>query len=235
MYHSISEVPKGEVMRSLHVTPNAFARQMSVLNLMGFRGLSMRDLAPYLSGEKQGKVVGLTFDDGYKNTLFTASPILQRLGFTATCYFVSDVSDEIGGVNRWDQSKGIAENQLMSEREIGLWHRAGHEVGAHTCSHINLEHASDEVARAEILESKTLLENLIHGPVDSFCYPYGAYSSHHVSMVEKAGFRNATTMRRGRAKPGENSYELPRIPINNRTSLINFVQKILTAYEDRRG
>jgi peptidoglycan/xylan/chitin deacetylase (PgdA/CDA1 family) len=29
----------------------------------------MTELQPYLTGKKQGKVVGITFDDGYKNNL----------------------------------------------------------------------------------------------------------------------------------------------------------------------
>ena len=69
MYHSIETMPKGNVMRGLHVPPKRFAFQMRLLKLFGYQGLSMNKLQPYLEGEKTGKVVGLTFDDGYKNNL----------------------------------------------------------------------------------------------------------------------------------------------------------------------
>ncbi len=41
----------------------------------------------------------LTFDDGYRDTLTHALPVLQRLGFSATCYLVVD---ESGKHNRRD-------------------------------------------------------------------------------------------------------------------------------------
>ena len=74
MYHSIAAMPKGTVMRSLHVPPKRFSLQMKLLKLLGYQGLSMGDLQPYLDGKKNGKVVGLTFDDGYKNNITNALP-----------------------------------------------------------------------------------------------------------------------------------------------------------------
>ena len=53
MYHSIEEMPKSTVMRSLHVSPKRFEVQMWLLNMLGYKGLSMRDLVPYLEGEKK--------------------------------------------------------------------------------------------------------------------------------------------------------------------------------------
>jgi len=77
MYHSIQTPHDNEVMRSLHVKPASFARQMWLLSKLGYVGLSMRELQPYLEGKEQGKVVGITFDDGYLNNLTAAAPILK--------------------------------------------------------------------------------------------------------------------------------------------------------------
>ena len=86
MYHQVdAEPPKGSPMRGLVVSPATFSRQMAALNVLGFRGKSMGDLMPYLNGERQGKVFGITFDDGYENNLRCAMPILKRYGFTSTC------------------------------------------------------------------------------------------------------------------------------------------------------
>ena len=102
MYHSIAAMPKGTVMRSLHVPPKLFKLQMWLLKIMGYQGLSMGELQPYLTGEKIGKVVGITFDDGFKNNLVEALPILKKNGFSATCYIISQ---NIGGINHWDLKK----------------------------------------------------------------------------------------------------------------------------------
>ena len=87
MYHSIETMPKGTVMRGLHVTPKRFAFQMRLLRLFGYQGLSMNKLQPYLEGEKTGKVVGLTFDDGYKNNLTNALPTLKKHDFVCVNQF----------------------------------------------------------------------------------------------------------------------------------------------------
>ena len=84
MYHSIESMPKSTVMRSLHVPPRRFKFQMWLLKILGYQGLSIRELKPYLDGIKKGKVVGITFDDGYQNILFNAAPILNKYNFTAT-------------------------------------------------------------------------------------------------------------------------------------------------------
>ena len=115
MYHSIASSTKNTVMRSLHVPPNRFKFQMFILKILGFKGLSMRELRPYLDGEKHGKVVGITFDDGYQNNLLNAGPILKKYNFSATCYIVSEC---IGSSNIWDASKGISLSPLMNEKEI---------------------------------------------------------------------------------------------------------------------
>ena len=52
MYHQIDVPPaRGTALRGLVVAPQSFARQMALLKLLGYRGLSMRDLQPYLQGD----------------------------------------------------------------------------------------------------------------------------------------------------------------------------------------
>nr|MDQ6882249.1 polysaccharide deacetylase family protein [Pseudomonadota bacterium] len=89
-YHQVDRPPpRGVPYRGLVVAPDAFARQMALLRMLGYRGLSMTALEPYLRGDQAGKVVGITLDDGYVNNLEHALPVLRRHGFSATCYIVS--------------------------------------------------------------------------------------------------------------------------------------------------
>ena len=50
MYHSIASIPKDTVMRSLHVPPKRFKFQMWMLKKLGYKGLSIKELKPYLDG-----------------------------------------------------------------------------------------------------------------------------------------------------------------------------------------
>jgi peptidoglycan/xylan/chitin deacetylase (PgdA/CDA1 family) len=61
-------------MRGMNVPPNSFKLQMWLLKKLCFRGLSIRQLKPYLEGKRFGKVAGITFDDGYQNNLVPLPP-----------------------------------------------------------------------------------------------------------------------------------------------------------------
>jgi peptidoglycan/xylan/chitin deacetylase (PgdA/CDA1 family) len=232
VYHQITAAPpKGSPFRSLYVAPEAFSRQMASLKLLGFSGLSMTGLLPYLRGEKTGKVVGITFDDGYLCNLTHALPALRKHGFSSTCYAVSGL---LGKTNVWDDGLGIAQVPLMNEVQIREWVIAGQEVGTHTRNHVNLSARNDSDCRAEIELGKSELESVVEQPVQHFCYPYGKYESRHVVMINELGFATATTTQRSRCHAQTDLMQLPRVPVLRSTSLPVFWLKIATAYEDRR-
>ena len=230
MYHSIAAMPKGTVMRSLHVPPKLFKLQMWILKIIGYQGLSMGELEPYLTGKKKGRVVGITFDDGFKNNLTNALPILKRFHFSATCYIISQ---KIGGINEWDLDRGIDENPLMNENEIKQWISSGMEIGSHSQNHVRLAECNIEVETTEIERSRVDLETQFGCTVEHFCYPYGSYNDEIVDITKRAGYSTATTVDRGRAKSGDNLLTLPRVPITHRTFLHLFIMKILSRYEDK--
>ena len=231
-YHQIAPAPRrGAPFRSLYVAPDAFARQMALLRLLGYRGLSMSELKPYLAGESAGKVVGITFDDGYLNNLAHALPVLHRHGFSSTCYAVSQ---QLGRSNEWDRAAGVAQSPLMNADQLRQWQAGGQEIGAHTRHHVNLTRSSEATCAEEISLCKAELEQATGAPVQHFCYPYGEFTPAHVAMVRAAGFESATTTQRSRCQSGEDLLQLPRVPVLRSTSLPLLWLKVASAYEDRR-
>jgi peptidoglycan/xylan/chitin deacetylase (PgdA/CDA1 family) len=231
MYHSIESMPKSTIMRSLHVPPNSFKLQMRLLHLLGYKGLSLRELKPYLDGEKTGKVVGITFDDGYKNNLINAAPILVKYSFSATCYIVSEC---IGSSNTWDLNKGITQRPLMTKKEIIEWINLGMDIGGHSKTHADLTNICEQEAKEEIYGCKIDLENFFNVKVEDFCYPFGRFNDLISNIAKDSGYLSATTMKRGRVSFESSKYILPRIPINHRTLPHLFLIKLFTNYEERR-
>jgi peptidoglycan/xylan/chitin deacetylase (PgdA/CDA1 family) len=230
-YHQVEEPPpRGVPYRSLVVAPAAFARQMAMLRALGYRGLSMSALEPYLRGDKKGRVVGITLDDGYVNNLQHALPVLQRHGFSATCYVVSG---QMGGSNVWDHHKGIPARPLMDAAQLKAWVAGGQEVGAHTRNHVDLRQTEDAAAFQEIAGCKRELEHRVEVQVRHFCYPYGSHEPKHAAMAKALGYATATTTRRSRSRAGDDLFELPRVPVLRSTSLPLFWLKLATGYEDR--
>jgi peptidoglycan/xylan/chitin deacetylase (PgdA/CDA1 family) len=233
MYHQVDvPPPSGTPLRGLVVSPGSFARQMWLLRCLGYKGMSMRNLEPYMRGTIQGKVIGITFDDGYENTVLNALPVLRQMGFTATCYAVSDM---IGQTNSWDRHLGVEEKPLMSLDDWLVWKNSGMEIGSHTRTHANLTKLSAAEAYMEIVKSKQELERLFDCEIRHFCYPFGQFEKDHSSAVKEAGYASATTTHRGLIHNGDNPFTLRRVMIARATNVLQFALKVTTGYEDRRS
>ena len=234
MYHQVDEMPPaGAPLRGMTVSPQRFAQHMRLLKTWGFQGLSMRNLEPYLNGRLRGRVVGITFDDGYANTHANALPILQAWGHTATCYAVSH---HMGGHNHWDASTGVATKALMDIQAWREWVGSGMDVGSHTCDHIDLSQSDEATVRQQIQRSKAELEQKLGMEVRHFCYPYGRFLPDHPTWVEQAGYVSATTTQRGRVQSalGPAAFTLPRVLVNHRSTWAHMVLKLFTRYEEGR-
>lgn len=233
MYHNIARVPQdARVYRSLYVSPASFARQMGMLKMFGYRGVSMADAMPYLRGEKEGRVAVITLDDGYADNLESAMPVLQHHGFTATCYVVSGL---IGQYNVWDADRLGVRKPMMSIEQVRAWARGGMEVGAHTRTHVRLSQCTPQQQRDEVQGSKADLEDRLGMRVSQFCYPYGDHDDRAVEAVREAGYDAATTTQRGRAMVKPDFMRLPRIQVARHHLLPQVAAKVLSGYEDKRA
>jgi peptidoglycan/xylan/chitin deacetylase (PgdA/CDA1 family) len=230
MYHNVARPPAGAALPGLYVPAGTFRRQLRLLRLFRYRGISMSEALPYLRGERQGRVVALTFDDGYADTVANALPVLQETGFTATCYVVSG---ELGGWNRWDEERLKVRKPIMSEAQLKEWVTAGMEVGAHTRTHPRLRGCTD--LEGEVAGSRMDLEELTSHAVHQFCYPYGDYDARVLDAVARAGFHAAVSTRRGRAGRAADLLQLPRVLVRGDDYEGRLLLKLLTRYEERRA
>lgn len=231
-YHQTDRPPPwGTPGRSLVLSPARFERQMRALHALGWRGLSMHDLGPYLRGERVGKVVGLTLDDGYLCNFTHALPVLRALGFTATVFVVSA---QVGGFNCWDAPLGVPLRPLMDLPHLRAWIRAGMEVGAHTCHHVDLTAVDPARARAEIADCRRDLQQALDHEVSSLSYPYGRVGPDHVACARAAGYACAVTTFSQRACAGTDPLQLPRITVWSTTPLPLLLARVTTGLENRR-
>ncbi|MBS0381509.1 MAG: polysaccharide deacetylase family protein [Proteobacteria bacterium] len=234
MYHNVAEVPEGlhPDGRCLYVTPQAFASQMRLLQRAGYRGVSMHEAMPYLRGEKRGRVAAITFDDGYLDNLENAMPVLQRHGFSATCYIVNGC---IARYNLWDAANLGVQKPMMNVQQLQAWRAGGMEIGAHTRTHPHLTACSDAELHDEIAIGKSELEGLLGIAVPQFCYPFGDADARVAKVVRDAGYVASPTVRRGRAKRGMDLFMLPRVAIDHADGLAHFAIRTFTPFEDLRA
>jgi peptidoglycan/xylan/chitin deacetylase (PgdA/CDA1 family) len=112
-YHRIIDGPRS----ALNVAPWRFRQQMNFLRLH-FQVVPLSSLIATLrdGGEFAAPTVAITFDDGYRDNLTEAAPILQEFGLPATL-FVSPGPQELGEPFWWDilALAGIIDPEILGQ------------------------------------------------------------------------------------------------------------------------
>jgi peptidoglycan/xylan/chitin deacetylase (PgdA/CDA1 family) len=230
MYHAVDEECEPTERRHC-VKPTAFDRQMACLRDEGYRPVSLAAVVEALAHNQAlpGKVVSVTFDDGFADVRRHALPILERHAIPATLFAVTRY---LGGVNEWMDRSVFPSRRIMSAMELRDVQAAGVEIGSHTVSHPSMVELSLEEAGREAMESKTTLEQLLGRPVRYFAYPYGRFNLTAKNAVHAAGYRAACSTRSGFNSPSTDVYELRRLDIFGHDSIAHFKRKLAFGAND---
>jgi peptidoglycan/xylan/chitin deacetylase (PgdA/CDA1 family) len=210
MYHSVGDCSDDPYR--ITVTPDRLDRQLDWLRRRGLRGVSVAELLAARAGGTGGRLVGLTFDDGYADFVDAALPVLRRHGFGATLFVLPG---RLGGDNAWDPLG--PRKPLLTADGIREAAAAGVEIGSHGLTHVDLTEADDAALRAETAGSRALLAELTGAPVAGFCYPYGTVDRRAVDAVRAAGYRYACAIDPG---PLTGPHALPRLHIGQRDTAV---------------
>ncbi|MGY1805911.1 polysaccharide deacetylase family protein [Blastococcus sp. SYSU D00669] len=181
MYHSISPSTAPDP-HFLRVSPPRLDRQLAHLRRRRLRGVSVREWLAAVARGEAARLVALTFDDGYRDFVEHAMPLLARHGMTASVYVVAD---KLGGASDWDQPPS---QPLMTADDVRAAAAAGHEVGSHSSTHVRLAGVAPEVLAHEVAHSRKVLEEVLDGAVPGFCFPYGSFDDAAVRATVEAGY-----------------------------------------------
>ncbi|HVQ41736.1 MAG TPA: polysaccharide deacetylase family protein, partial [Vicinamibacterales bacterium] len=96
---------------------------------------------------------------------------------------------------------------------LDLASRGGHDIGAHSVSHLMLPAQSHEVQRREVGDCRASLEELLGRPVSMFAYPFGAFDSATRSIVAEAGFAAAVACGDAPVPRTPDPMALPRLDV----------------------
>lgn len=211
-YHSVGK-------DSLSVQPAVFRAQLSYLKDHGYRVVGVKEwLARARNAGTAEKYVAITFDDGFESVLENALPALKEFGYSATLFIVPGyVGTTLWGDPRtrtWSSEKqsGRIACPMMTWKQIAELGAAGMEIASHTLSHPNLTDISEEVAKREICDSKTFLEDKLGIAIEGFCYPRGCQNETLANFVRQSGYRYGCTTTLGYATPDTHRFLLPRVP-----------------------
>ncbi|MBP7829481.1 MAG: polysaccharide deacetylase family protein [Kiritimatiellae bacterium] len=220
LYHSVS--PAADVRNAglFNVTPATLDTQLHWLKDNGFHFITPEEWLAWRAAPPDTPLrrAIVAFDDGYRNNLEHALPILQRHGVRAVFFIASSF---LGAREPFPWIDGPDRDAFRPMDAGGLREldAAGMVVGAHTRTHRRLNTLTDAEALSEIRESKKELERLLGKPVTTFAYPYGSkrdQSPRHAELCREAGFTTAFTTRPVSSTRRTDPFAIPRMTVYER-------------------
>jgi peptidoglycan/xylan/chitin deacetylase (PgdA/CDA1 family) len=191
-YHAVSDRWDAE----LAVRPQALEAQLRSLLARGYRPVTFHEAA---TAQPEGRVVAITFDDGYRSVLEDGFPVLSRLEVPATVFVCTDFVDRGGtmswpGISRWADGPDAPELASLSWQELGTLRDAGWEVGSHTRTHPYLAALPDHALNEELRGSRVRCEEMLGIACRSLAYPYGDFDARVVEAAAAAGYATACAL-----------------------------------------
>ncbi len=215
IYHYVEYVSNDPGRQKLNIEPNILIAQIETLKGAGYTFITQDDLATAFLEKKKlpKKPAILNFDDGYIDFYTDVFPILQKENVKAVAYVVPNFLDRPNYMFTF-QLKEVAKSPLV-------------EIGAHTMDHYALAGMNTKEAIYEIVQSRKVLQEMLHLPINSFAYPYGSFDRAAVQIVKRAGFTNAVSVVPGIVQTQENEYFLFRLRPGDRSgqALLDYLKQ----------
>jgi peptidoglycan/xylan/chitin deacetylase (PgdA/CDA1 family)/glycosyltransferase involved in cell wall biosynthesis/2-polyprenyl-3-methyl-5-hydroxy-6-metoxy-1,4-benzoquinol methylase len=209
-YHRIATNGPAALER-FRVTPHLFAAQMETLFRAGYRTIALEAWINAMARHEPlpGKPIILTFDDGYRDFLTAAMPVLRARDFLATVFLVAE---RIGETSDWDAGYGEPA-PLLSWEEVLALREAGIEFGCHSSVHRPMTGMPLPEMAADAVRARAILEEGLATSVKTFAYPYGGQSGLVRRVIADLGFQGAVSCEPGISRLGDDRLRLPRIEV----------------------
>jgi peptidoglycan/xylan/chitin deacetylase (PgdA/CDA1 family) len=284
--------------RLLEVTPQYFERVIRRLRRSRTDLVSLDEVHRRLrESDFPHRFVAVTFDDGYRDNLEFAYPILKKYQVPFTIFVATSFADRVGelwwlaleavvaqnelvgvridGQDNWFEARSVHEKrevfehiyrylrQLKSEeelrkimRELATRHRVDMAayskdlcmtwpelatlaadplvtIGAHTVNHPILSKLSDQAVRAELDNSRAVIEAALGVRPQHLAYPVGdrnAAGPREFGIAAKLGFKTAVTTRPGVIFDQHAGHltALPRISLNGEFQRPRYAKVLLS-------
>ena len=208
VYHTIS-APEVPLESNIDISPERFEAH---LHWLSKRKEHVVPLRKFLSASERENLIAITFDDGFRDNLTVALPLLEKYELPMTLFIAAGFIGKEGYLSAED-IQTLASHPLVTIASHGFWHR-------------HLTRASEEEVKFELLESKKLLEEITNKEIDLLAYPYGDCNENIEKLSEECGYAAAWSVWNGKNTP----FSRWRVPLGRNDNLLRFIAKVSPFY-----
>ncbi len=202
----------------------AFERQVKYLFDHNYYSITLFDFKSNNFKSSKYSPVIITFDDADESIYNHALPILEKYGFKATVFVVSNY---VGKFNTWDYNFFGNRSKHLTWQQIQKLCHKGWEIGSHTASHQDLTRLSDEQVISELKSSKKSIEQNINKQVDFLSYPFNRFNEQVILLTKQAGYKGVCSLSTKNYYTNEFSdYVFPRLGVYLIDSLNSYRNKL---------
>ena len=212
MYHKVNDLQPNPTT----VPTSVFAEQMALLADFGYTPVTLAAVRDhYVRGAAlpPGAVL-ITFDDGYRDNLRNALPILRQHGYPAVIFVPIGFLDSDRPLPHEEALRTLGvRNETVGWDELAALEAGGITIGSHGIGHRPVSELDPGEAAREIALSKLRLEERLGHEVDAYAFVKGSradYRPEHVSLVQQAGYKLGFTSVSGANGPATDRYRLRR-------------------------
>jgi peptidoglycan/xylan/chitin deacetylase (PgdA/CDA1 family) len=212
MYHKINDLAGNR----MSMPTSVFDEQMAQLGELGYTVVGLDAVLDHYVDRQPlppGAVL-ITFDDGYRDNLENAAPVLRKYGYPAVQFVpLGYVGDALPLPHEEHLAARGVLNRTVDWDELRELESLGVRIESHGISHRPLADLEVDEAAREIVISKLRLEEQLGRPVRAFSYVKGSeahYKPVHLSLVRQAGYDVAFTSISRSNGPGGNPFRLGR-------------------------
>ena len=183
--------------------------------------ISIDDAARMIADDApiDGRYLCITFDDGFKNWIENALPILVAENavaafFVATDYIGTDLQGDRDTLLAF-YDDGARLMEFLNWDDCRTMAEAGMTIGSHSQGHVHLLDLDDAAAERELAGSKQKIETETGRPCLHFCCPFGRAGidydpARHPAMAQRLGYKTFLTGHRGANHAGGSPLDIRR-------------------------
>lgn len=205
MYHSLTD--KAQKINTYTVSASAFESDLKFIKDNGYTAVTLNQVIDFVDGKSDmpDKPIVITFDDGFRNNLTIALPLLEKYDMKAVVSIVGSYSEKFAALDdknpdyaylNWNDIKQLNESgrveieshtydmhMLPGEKGNKFKRKGAAQAKGESADTYKTRLSEDLTKNQDLLRDNCGITPLV------FTYPYGELSKTSESIIRELGFR----------------------------------------------